>query len=67
MEKDYSKREIDEKFTDIIKSLDRIEIQTTKTNGKVLGLQKWQSFIQGGLAILALIVVPILIYLMNHK
>lgn len=66
-ESPYQKREIDEKFTDIKDSLNRIEVQTTKTNGKVLALQKWQSFIQGGLAILALIIVPIVIYLIKAK
>lgn len=43
------------------------------TNGKVLKaaeeiveLKNWKSFTQGGLAILALMVVPILIYLFTH-
>lgn len=62
MDKDYTKREVDEKFEDITKQLDRIEIQTTKTNGKVAELQGWQNFIKGGLAVLAIIVVPIFLY-----
>lgn len=62
MDKDYSKREIDEKFTDIQASLVRIENQTTRTNGKVAELQAWQSFMKGGLAVLTILVVPILLY-----
>lgn len=40
MEEDYSKREIDEKFTDIKEALVRIEAQTSKTNGRVTRLEK---------------------------
>lgn len=61
-EKNYKKREIDEKFTDIQNSLIRIENQTTKTNGHVADLKSWQNFIKGGLAVLSIIVVPIFLY-----
>lgn len=40
--------------------------QATKTNGRVGKLENWQSFMRGGLAILALMVVPVLIYLITH-
>lgn len=39
-EQDYSKREVDEKFTDIKGALMRIETQTSKTNGRVTRLEK---------------------------
>jgi hypothetical protein len=39
-EQDYSKREVDEKFTDIKEFLIRIETQTSKTNGRVTRLEK---------------------------
>lgn len=60
---DYSVRELDEKFETIMGKLDRIETQTIKTNGRVAALERWQSFLQGGLAILTLLVVPVIIYL----
>ena len=58
----YSVRELDEKFETIMDKLDRIETQTIKTNGRVVSLESWKSFLQGGLAILTLLVVPIIIY-----
>lgn len=63
---DYSAREIDAMFETISDSLQRIEQQTTKTNGRVAVLERWQSFLQGGLAILTLLVVPVIIYLVTH-
>lgn len=65
-DEDYSVRELDEKFETIMGKLDRIETQTIKTNGRVAALERWQSFLQGGLAILTLLVVPVIIYLVTH-
>ena len=62
----YSVRELDEKFETIMDKLDRIEAQTIKTNGRVVSLEGWKSFLQGGLAILTLLVVPIIIYFLTH-
>lgn len=53
----YANRELDEKFNDIKASLDRIEVQTRKTNGRVDKLEAWRWFLGGGLAILSFIVV----------
>ena len=38
-EKDYSNRELDEKFKTILEFLQSIEKQTTKTNGRVSRLE----------------------------
>lgn len=35
-------------------------------NGRTRKLEQWQSFMQGGMAVLALMVVPVLIYLITH-
>jgi len=40
MDSDYSKREIDEMIRDIYKSLERIEVQTTKHNGRMSRVEK---------------------------
>ncbi len=35
------------------------------TNRRVAKLEKWQSFIEGGLAVLTILVVPIAIYVIE--
>lgn len=66
-DEEYSVREVDAKFKAIADGIARIEAQTIKTNGRVAALERWQSFIQGGLAIMALIIVPIaIIVLTSH-
>lgn len=54
------KREIDEKFDDIKDSLNRIEVQTTKHNGRLTATEKRQYLEMGAVAILTGVVVPIL-------
>lgn len=60
--KDYSKRELDGIHKNISDTLIRIEQQTIKINGRVSGLEKWKSYITGGLAVITLMLVPILIW-----
>lgn len=75
-EVDYSNREIDTKFFNlkehidenhqvVMETLDRIEKQTTKTNGRVSSLENWRSWIVGGLAVFAFLVIPLLVYAFN--
>ena len=77
MEGDYQNREIDERFltleqkmeerhADQIQYLQRIEGQTTKTNGRVNKLENWQAYIKGGLAVIVLLLVPIAIYFIQQ-
>jgi hypothetical protein len=44
------------------RKLDAIHEQAVITNRRVSKLEKWQAFIEGGLAILAVLVVPLAIY-----
>lgn len=41
-ETDYSNRELDKMFINIMDTLHRIEEQTTKTNGRVTRLEFWK-------------------------
>lgn len=59
-EKPYENREIRDFFDDIRKTLDRIEKQTIKTNGRVSSLENWRSYTVGAMAVITLIIVPIL-------
>jgi len=59
-EEPYKNREIDEFRFDVRNSLQRIEIQTSLTNGRVNKLESWKWFISGGISVLTIIVVPIL-------
>jgi hypothetical protein len=47
------------------RKLDAIHEQAVITNRRVAKLEKWQSFIEGGLAVLAILVVPLLIYVLT--
>lgn len=62
----YSNREIDEFLHDLRGSLQRIENQTTLTNGRVRRLESWRWFMAGGLAILTVLGVPVLLVLLDH-
>lgn len=69
----YSNREINlmfqeqnGKISEIHSDIKAVLEQTTKTNGRVGRLEQWKGFMQGGLAILSLMVVPVLIYLVTH-
>lgn len=46
------------------RKLEAIHNETVKTNRRVSKLEKWQSFIEGGIAVLTILVVPLLIYVL---
>ena len=60
----YAKREIDDKFGEIKDQLDRIEDQTTKTNGKVASVtkdfNKWKYLVTGFCVCMTVILLPLL-------
>lgn len=47
---DYSNRELDTKFQQIMDGIARIEEQTTKTNGRVTKLEFWKESIMAKIA-----------------
>ena len=66
-EEKYTTRELDHYFKDFAATLDRIEIQANKTNGRVNKLEKWQSAIMGGMGVIIVIVFPLLVYVWNSS
>ncbi len=59
-EEPYQNRELREMFGDIKRDLARIETQTTKTNGRVSLLERWQSYVLGFCACVALLIIPVI-------
>lgn len=61
-----SNKELMHFLTDIKTDVGEIKVQVKATNGRVGKLENWQAFMQGGLAVLTIMVVPIVIYLLTH-
>jgi hypothetical protein len=70
----YTNREIDQQHKDVMDTLARIEVQTTKTNGSVAKafieiskLKSWQTgvIMCGGLFIL--IILPLCVYIYTNQ
>lgn len=67
MEQEYTKREIDllitgikEHISDVVvRPLERIEIQTIKTNGRVNNLENWRGYTAGAIAVIIIVVIPL--------
>ena len=51
----------------LVKTVERIEAQTIKTNGSVRGLQIWKSFIVGGMAVITMVVIPMITFIFFDK
>jgi hypothetical protein len=63
-EEPYKNREIEEMFSDVKATLTRIETQTTKTNGRVGKLEKWQNFVVGFCVCMSIMFISIIIPLL---
>jgi hypothetical protein len=63
MDDKYSCREINLIIAPMKKTLEEIHEQVIKTNGRVSNLERWKSFIQGGMAFISLMVAPVLVYI----
>lgn len=77
METEYSNRELDSKFGNLLEhmkgfedatknTLQRIEQQTLKTNGSVANLKLWRAYTTGAVAVLTVLVLPILLMLIRQ-
>lgn len=61
MEENYTKRETDMWREEIKETLGRIEAQTTKTNGRVSSLERWQSYVIGFCACVTIVIIPLVL------
>ena len=55
----YSKKELELMFIAMREQLNRIETQTSKTNGRVTKLEQWQAYVLGATAVLIVLVLPV--------
>lgn len=51
----------------LVKTIDRIEAQTIKTNGNVRALQIWKSCIIGGITVIVGVVIPLITFIYFEK
>lgn len=59
-ENSYTTRELDYHFSEIKETLNRIETQTLKTNGRVSKLEQWKWIITGAIIALGALNAPAL-------
>jgi len=75
-EQEYSNRELDAKFGNLLEhmkgfertvtdSLGRIETQTIKTNGRVTSLEKWRAYVLGFCACITILFIPLLYFVIK--
>ena len=78
MDVEYSNRELDSKFTNLLEhmkgfekdtsdSLDRILVQTTRTNGRVSSLERWQSYVIGFCAAVSILLLPVVFIALKEQ
>lgn len=58
---------LNQTMEEVIKpTLVRIEAQTTKTNGTVRDLQRWKSYIMGGLSVICIVLLPLIFIVIQN-
>ena len=57
----YNESNLETLFKGIHEKLDKIFVQTERTNGRVSSLERWRSYVAGAMAVILLFVVPIAI------
>jgi uncharacterized membrane protein YhaH (DUF805 family) len=55
----YSNRELDRMFSEIQETLQRIESQTMKTNGRVTKLEFWRGVLTGMGTLIVVVIIPL--------
>lgn len=77
MKEDYSNNEIDGFLREMDnrtqmahanfqQSLDRIEKQTVKTNGRVTSLEQWKAYMAGAIAVITVLIIPVLLLIVRY-
>lgn len=61
MAEGYTQKEVDLMMIPVHEKLDTIIEQVKATNGRVRCLERWRSFITGGLAVLTAVIIPIIV------
>ena len=56
----FSNREIREMVKDTNQAIARVEIQTTRHNGRMTRMEEWRAFQSGAMAVICTLIVPIL-------
>lgn len=65
MEDPYTNREIDRLFNEIKIQLDRIESQTTKTNGRVSSLERYKAGLVMSIGLISFVIIPLVVFIFD--
>jgi uncharacterized membrane protein (DUF106 family) len=52
------RKDVGEKFSSVDEKLDKVIVQTTEHNHRMSKMEKWKSYIQGGLAVMSIFIIP---------
>ena len=67
MENHIEITKLNQTMEEVIKpTLVRIEAQTIKTNGTVRDLQRWKSYIMGGLSVICIVLLPLIFMVVQN-